>query len=99
MNDQPTNEYYTIAVNTDYSYPLERDSHVKHGKSHPEVQQGYLTTGHVTPDGHITPYVQHGPIPPTPPEPPTSGSLFALGVRWGDLLDKTWQSIDDNYTW
>jgi len=89
MVNEPKNEYYVIAVNSDNTYPLERTSHIKDGKSHPEVQDGYLTTGAVTPDGVITPYV-----PPAPPQ-----IQYIHEMTWGQVAQMTWQQAVDDYLW
>lgn len=81
----PKNDYYVVAINMDGSYPLRRDSHVKHGQPHPEVQNGYLTTGHVIPDGQIIPYVNL--------------SLYESGRLWIDIADMTWQEVNDMFKW
>lgn len=94
MHKEPTNEYYAIAVNADNTYPPTRASHMKDGVPHPEIQDGFLTTGHVIVDGHIIPCGA-----PTPPVPPQSGSLYELGYIWGDLEPYTWGQTEEYFTW
>lgn len=81
----PSNTHYIVAVNQDDSYPLARTSHVKKGLPHPEVQQGYLVTADVVPDGQILPNIIR--------------SLYLSGKLWDDIKDMTWQEVYDHYTW
>lgn len=87
----PTNLHYVVAVNNDKNplYPFKKTSHMKDDTLHPEVQDGYLTTAYVTPDGQITP----DEIDPDP------GSILLQGLLWNDLYAMHWQQIKDDYLW